>query len=121
MTLVNKSELFKLANHLRKENNLSQKEAFAVAKAQLNNVSANELIKAMKRGNVKFTFLNRRGKAITTTGTLNFDKVPTNRKVEGSKQSKNTNMCVFYDVRHGVYRQFDKTKVMEIISKYPKK
>lgn len=121
--MATKSELFSLANQLRKTG-ISQKEAFAKAKQQLANNTLSlgyKCIEAMKTGNVKFTFINIHGNKITTTGTLNFDKVPTNRKVEGSKHAKHNNMCVFYDVRHGVYRQFDINKVTDIISTHIKK
>lgn len=121
MTTINKSELFSLANKLRRANNLSQKEAFAAAKAQLSSISADSIIDAMKQGNVKFSFINNHGKTITTTGTLKMDRVPTQRKVEGSKIAKHSNMCVFYDVRHGVWRQFDITKVTAFHAAHPKK
>ena len=116
------SDLFTLANRLRKQNGLPQKEAFAMAKAQLENpVSqpdmAAVLYNMMKEKNVKFTFQNAKGKNITTTGTLRMEKVPTNRKVEGKRDARNDNMVVFYDVRHGVMRQYDATKVVSILSK----
>ena len=114
------SELFTLANRIRKSTGVSQKEAFAQAKAQLSGESSsldNKLIEMMKKGNVKFTFRNNKGKEITTTGTLMMEKVPTNRKVEGKKTAKSENMTVFYDVRHGVYRQFEAGKVVNIMTK----
>lgn len=122
------SDLFTLANRIRKQNGVSQKEAFALAKAQLtahkneetssasDNMSS-ELINRMKTGNVKFTFRNNKGRECTTTGTLRMEKVPTNRPVEGKKDKRNDNMCVFYDVRHGVYRQFDMNNVVRIHTK----
>ena len=116
-----KSEIFSLMNRLKKQHNLSQKEAYAMAKAELEGKSeatlADELIRKMQNGNVKFRFENR-GKSIVTTGTLMLTKAPTNkRKVEGSQKTKNDNMVIFYDIRHGVYRQFDRNKVQEILSK----
>ena len=116
-----KSEIFSLMNRLKKEYNLSQKEAYARAKAELevkySNNLGDELIQKMQNVNVKFRFENR-GKSIVTTGTLMLTKAPTGkRKVEGSQKPKNDNMVIFYDVRHGVYRQFDRNKVLEILSK----
>lgn len=120
------SDLFTLANRIRKQNGVSQKEAFALAKAQLtapkeeavsSTVDTTDLISRMKKGNVKFTFRNNKGRECTTTGTLRMEKVPTNRKVEGKKNQRNDNMVVFYDVRHGVYRQFDMNNVVRIHNK----
>ena len=50
-------------------------------------------------------------------GTLDMSKVPTNREVQGRKTAKDENTQVFYDVRHGVYRSYQKDKLVEIISK----
>lgn len=120
------SDLFTLANRIRKQNGVSQKEAFALAKAQLSapkaeehtpSVDTNELLSRMKKGNVKFTFRNNKGRECTTTGTLRMEKVPTNRKVEGKQSKRSDNMVVFYDVRHGVYRQFDMNNVVRIHNK----
>ena len=120
-TSYSSSELFTLANRIRKTTGVSQKEAFAMAKAQLSGESTSsldsKLIEMMKKGNVKFTFRNNKGKEITTTGTLQMEKVPTNRKVEGKKTAKSENMTVFYDVRHGVYRQFEAGKIVNIMTK----
>ena len=120
-TSYSSSELFTLANRIRKTTGLSQKEAFAMAKTQLSGESTSsldsKLIEMMKKGNVKFTFRNNKGKEITTTGTLQMEKVPTNRKVEGKKTAKSENMTVFYDVRHGVYRQFEAGKIVNILTK----
>lgn len=120
-TSYSSSELFTLANRIRKTTGVSQKEAFAMAKAQLSGESTSsldsKLIEMMKKGNVKFTFRNNKGKEITTTGTLQMEKVPTNRKVEGKKTAKSENMTVFYDVRHGVYRQFEVGKIVNILTK----
>lgn len=121
---INKSKLFKLMNKIAREAGMTQKAAYAEAKRRLietDNVASDALLKVlmknMKNGNVKFTFKNRNGKFITTTGTLRFNKVPTNRKVEGRKSPKNDDMILFYDVRHGVYRQFNKNNIIEILSK----
>lgn len=118
------SDLFTLANRIRKQNGVSQKEAFAMAKAQLEtpvsetNVDMAAMLRNMMlKQNVKFTFKNAKGKEITTTGTLRMEKVPTTRKVEGKKEARHDNMVVFYDVRHGVMRQYDATKVVAIHSK----
>lgn len=116
------SELFTLANRIRRTNGCTQKEAFALAKAQLTADNSDSslydtLMAKMKSGNVKFTYKNNKGQNITTTGTMQMNKVPTTRKVEGKKTAKNENMTVFYDVRHGVYRQFDKNCIVAIVEK----
>lgn len=112
------SEIFSLMNRIKKEEGVTQKEAYAMAKARLtasDTVSLVEkLIQRMMSGNVQFVFMNR-GKRIVTTGTLRPNKIPTNRKVEGSRIRKTEDYVVFYDVRHGVYRQFNKNNVLEII------
>ena len=137
------AKVFQAENKIRAAKHISMKEACAQAKAQLiaeaetavktaepvvetpTNVAetpANmkfppELVEKMKNGNVKFVFFNNKGKKITTTGTLDMSKVPTNRDVQGCKTAKNENTQVFYDVRHGVYRSYQKDKLVEIISK----
>lgn len=138
---VNKSEVFKLMNQLAK-NGMNRKEAYAAAVAQLTAEPAVEevvvtevceatpvvpdtklaktLIKLMKSCNVRFTFSNRHGRNITTTGTLMMEKVPTNRKVEGKKKAWKPDTIVFYDVRHGVYRQCTKASVVSIDKVYKK-
>ena len=120
---INRSELFKLMNQLRKNREMTQKEAYAEALKQLEekySVECNpelckELVAQMMTKRVKFTFVNRQGKTITTTGTLVKDYIPTDRKVEGSKKPKSENHVVYYDARHGVYRQFEKNKVVAIL------
>lgn len=117
-----KSELFTVMNRIRKEQNLSLKEAYAEAKKILDqkysstgtDKLADQLMAKMKTGYVQFTFVNRHGKQITTTGTLDMSRVPVTRKVEGSQKPKSENNVVFYDGRHGVYRQFDRTKVVSM-------
>jgi hypothetical protein len=118
MNTTSKSELFTLANKIRKENKCSQKEAFALAKEQLNNNTTmdlhNMLVALMMVKNVKFTYKNTKGQNITTTGTLLTSHIPTNRKIQGRKTAKDDNFQVFYDVRHGVYRSYKKTEVVKI-------
>lgn len=119
-TSFSNSELFTLANAIRKSQKVSQKEAFAMAKKQLlnksNNVLHDELVSKMKVGNVKFTFENKAGKHITTTGTLMSSHIPSDkRKIEGRKVARNEDEQVFYDVRHGVYRTYNINKIVEII------
>ena len=114
------SELFTLANVIRKSQKVSQKEAFAMAKKQLLNKSSNslhdELVSKMNVGNVKFTFENKAGKYITTTGTLMSSHIPSDkRKIAGRKVARNEDEQVFYDVRHGVYRTYNINKIIEII------
>lgn len=119
----NRSELFKVMNQLRKNGGMTQKEAYAQAVKQLEekySVECNpdlckELIAQMMTKRVKFTFINRQGKTITTTGTLVETYIPTGRKVEGSRKPKSENHVVYYDARHGVYRQFEKSKVVAIL------
>lgn len=142
----NVSKLFSLANNLKKIHNISQKEAFAMAKEQLeaaakeaaapapattspvnsaNPVASPELTErleaAMKAGNVRFSFLNEKGKLITTVGTMRPEAVPTTRKVDGKKDARSADMRVFYDVRHGIYRQFNVNKVVGITTEAVKR
>ncbi len=139
---ISPAQVFPVANKIRAAKHISMKEAYAEAKAQLiaeaentvKNASASvaltnvvetpvnmelhtQLVEKMQNANVKFVFFNNKGKKITTTGTLNMSKVPTNRKVQGRKDAKDENTQVFYDVRHGVYRSYQKDKLVEIISK----
>lgn len=136
---VKPAQVFPLANKIRKEQGCSMKEAYALAKAQLiaeatavveapaavvetpvnvttpvNMDMHAELVAKMTTGNVKFTFKNAKGKFITTTGTLDMSKVPTNRPVHGRKEADNENVQVFYDVRHGVYRSYQKDMLVSI-------
>lgn len=133
MVKILPAQIFPVANKIRKEQHVSMKDAYAMAKQQLlsgttnmvthtnivetltNMNLHNQLVKQMKEKNVKFTFKNHRGKLITTTGTLRMEKVPTNRKVEGRKTAKNKNSQVFYDVRHGVYRSYIKENLVSIL------
>lgn len=138
----NVSKLFSLANNLKKIHNISQKEAFDMAKEQLEAQakeaaatpapvnSANpvaptglteRLESAMKAGNVRFSFLNEKGKLITTVGTTRPEAVPTTRKVDGKKDARSADMRVFYDVRHGIYRQFNVNKVVGITTEAVKR
>lgn len=118
-----KSELFKRMNAIRKERGLSMKEAYAAAKAEMLNTTVREcnpelgkkVVEAMSNNNVRFSYKNRKGKVIVTVGTTRFDRVPTARIVQGSRKCKPGN-TLFYDVRHGVYRQFDPNTVTEIQS-----
>lgn len=73
-----------------------------------------KLIAKMRRGNVKFTFINRLGKQITTMGTLIKSKVPTTRKVAGATKPRDKEYVVFYDVLHGVRRQFNRNQVVAV-------
>lgn len=122
-TNINRSELFKLMNQLRKNDGMTQKEAYAKAvemleqknNAENHDVLSQQLIAQMMTKRVKFTFINKHGKTITTTGTLVKNYIPTGRKVEGSRKPKSENHVVYYDARHGVYRQFEKSKVVAIL------
>ena len=107
-----KSELFTVMNRIRKEQNLSQKEAYAEAKKVLDLKYSSTVTENYEP--YVFPQENRHGKQITTTGTLDMSRVPVTRKVEGSKKPKSENNVVFYDGRHGVYRQFDRTKVVSM-------
>ena len=111
-------EICKVANQIRKERKCSQKEAFALAKAQLTaqaeapvvNDNANstmtkeQFVKMLQAGSVKFSFKNNRGVVNTTKGTLNPDMITKTRKIAGAKVAKNPEGIVFYDRIHGVYR-----------------
>ena len=113
-------EICKVANQIRKEKKCSQKEAFALAKAQLavqaqtetpvvndnanSTVTKEQFVKMLKAGSVKFSFKNNRGVVNTTKGTLNPDMITKTRKIAGAKVAKNPEGIVFYDRIHGVYR-----------------
>ena len=74
-----------------------------------------QLIKYMKERNVKFSYKNDRERIVTTTGTLRLENAPENkRKVEGRKTPKSDNRTVFYDVRHGIFRQFDNDSIVAV-------
>ena len=119
------SELFSRANFLRTTFGISQKEAFAMARKQLDeeyNMTQDEAIgnynklhALMLVGNVKFSFMNKHNKMITTTGTLMESHIPTGKRtIQGRKTPKSDEYEVFYDVRHGVYRSFNKLKVVKV-------
>lgn len=118
MNTTSKSELFTLANKIRKEHKVSMKEAFAMAKEQLSKNTTmdlhNMLVALMTVKNVKFTYINNKGNNITTTGTLMTSHIPTNRKIYGRKTAKDDSYQVFYDVRHGVYRSYKKENIIKI-------
>ena len=117
-------EICKVANQIRKERKCSQKEAFALAKAQLaakaqqatqteapvvndmanSTVTKEQFVKMLEAGSVKFSFKNNRGVVNTTKGTLNPDMITKTRKIAGAKVAKNPDGIVFYDRIHGVYR-----------------
>ena len=113
-------EICKVANQIRKERKCSQKEAFALAKAQLaaqaeapavndiasstTTVTKEQFVKMLEAGSVKFSFKNNRGVINTTKGTLNPDMITKTRKIAGAKVAKNPEGIVFYDRIHGVYR-----------------
>lgn len=126
---ITPAQVFPVANKIRKEMHVSMKEAYAMAKQQLESVVTNvvetannvvdlnlhnTLVEKMQNANVKFKFTNKKGKQIITTGTLNMSKVPTNRDVKGRSTAKDDNTQVFYDVRHGMYRSYQKDKLVEI-------
>lgn len=111
-------EICKVANQIRKERKCTQKEAFALAKAQLaaqaetpvvndnanSTVTKEQFVKMLEAGSVKFSFKNNRGVINTTKGTLNPDMITKTRKIAGAKVAKNPEGIVFYDRIHGVYR-----------------
>ena len=111
-------EICKVANQIRKERKCSQKEAFALAKAQLaaqaetpvvndndnSTVTKEQFVKMLEAGSVKFSFKNNRGVINTTKGTLNPDMMTKTRKIAGAKVAKNPEGIVFYDRIHCVYR-----------------
>ena len=120
MNTYSKSELFSLANKIRKEQKVSQKDAYALAKAQLENVNNenlhDKLYIMMKQRNVKFTFKKNKNKEITTTGTLVESHIPSGKRtIQGRKEPKDNMTQVFYDVRHGVYRSYNKNKLVRIV------
>ena len=115
---INYSELFTLANRIRKESKCSQKEAYARAKAQLMEETPNasaehvasagltkdEFIKKLQAGSVKFSYRSTRGMVITTKGTLKDEMITKNRKIAGAKTPKNPAGIAYYDRIHGIYR-----------------
>lgn len=115
------SELFSAANKLRREG-FSMKEAFAKAKEILSNQEVqnassvhDELVKRLNTGRVKFSFENTRGVMITTTGTLVADYIPGNRKIQGRAIARAAGDVIFYDVRHGQWRSFNRNRKVSIL------
>ena len=93
-------------------------ESFHVATMDDSNPKAplyNCLISEMEKRNVRFVYTNSKGEKISTIGTLRTSEVPTTRKVNGRLTPRKETNTVFYDVRHGIYRQFDIETVVEII------
>lgn len=101
-----------VANRLRKEMNISQKEAFARAKEMLKNANAlaktsmnrEQFVKLLEQGSVKFTYKSPRGMVVTTKGTLKDEMITKNRKIAGAKTPKNPEGIAYYDRIHGIYR-----------------
>ena len=76
--------------------------------------SLNVLLRcAMLTGSVKFSYKSKRNRIINTTGTLHTAKIP-DREIAGDRVPKDNNMCVFYDVRHGIYRQFPQDGLISV-------
>lgn len=126
MATPDNSILFKRMNAIRKETGLSMKEAYARAKAELtepevtgNPALGKKVLEKMANNNVRFSYKNQKGKVIVTVGTTRFERVPKARIVQGSRKCKAGN-TLFYDVRHGVYRQFNPDTVIEIQSISPR-
>ena len=88
-------------------------ERILAEKRAMNDACA-RLLDAMKDSAVKFTFINERGLQSTTTGTLDKERFPKTRMVAGTLNPKNENMFSFYDIRHGVFRQFEQDKLISI-------
>lgn len=72
------------------------------------------LVKEMKTMNIRFSYDNGRGRIITTTGTLNKNSIPDYKKIPGRSEPKKDGFTVYYDVRHGIYRQFPDDKLIAI-------
>lgn len=113
--MVTKSELFTLANNLRKSNGISQKEAFAMAKHQLESRSAKtpDLAKMLASGSVDFTFKSTRGIITRTRGTNHPAMITKNFKIRGANRPVD-GAIVFYDRLHGMWRTVKNTDVIEI-------
>lgn len=108
-------EICKVANRLRKELNCSQKEAYARAKAILENESTGsnrtqvgltkeQFVEKLRGGSVKFSYRSTRGMVVTTKGTLKPEMITTTRKIAGAKTPKNPAGIAYYDRIHGIYR-----------------
>lgn len=124
---MNKSELFTLANQLRKELHLSQKDAYAMAKSRLsaavvpfaNKTMYQELEEKLKAGVVKFTHKNKAGKEITTVGTLVETRIHSRiggdmSKIPGRREPKSEEYAVYFDIAHGFYRPVIKDNIIKI-------
>lgn len=100
-----------IANKIRKERGISQKEAFAIAKQELNNaeksssnvITKEAFTKMLEDGSVKFTYRNRKGIQHTTKGTLCTKLLPMRNNVLGRKYTNDPECVAFYDRIHGVY------------------
>lgn len=94
-----------------------KKSAAKVQEAVVNSTDlGKKLIAKMRRGAVQFTFINRLGKQITTVGTLIKERIPTTRKVAGAIKARDKDHVVFYDLKHGVRRQFNRNQVVAILA-----
>lgn len=118
----NNSAIFSLTNKLVKTMKLTRKEAYAEAKRQLsapvaetNSVtSLGEFTKLLKKHRVKFSYINSKGREITTTGTTNPSLITKTYEVKGRKTTNEENTVVFFDVRHGIYRPVNVEKITKI-------
>ena len=98
-------QICSIANKIKKERGITQKEAFAIAKAMLAEKEQNpeksektildELVERMTTTFVKFTYTNKAGKEETTVGTMNPELVSKTYIPQGRKTSKSDDTVVF--------------------------
>lgn len=119
----NNSAIFSLANKLVKTMKLNRKEAYAEAKRQLSAAPAvetksvttmAEFTKLLSKSRIKFSYVNSKGREITTTGTTNPSLITKTYVVKGRKTTSAENTVVFFDVRHGIYRPVNVEKITKI-------
>ena len=115
----NHSAIFSLSNKLVKTMKLTRKEAYAEAKRQLSVEAKSvttmaEFTKLLKKNRVKFSYVNSKGREITTTGTTNPAFITKTYVVKGRKTTSAENTVVFFDVRHGIYRPVNVEKITKI-------
>lgn len=118
----NNSAIFSLSNKLVKTMKLTRKKAYAEAKRQLSApavetksvTTMTEFTNLLSKNRIKFSYVNSKGREITTTGTTNHSLITKTYVVKGRKTTSAENTVVFFDVRHGIYRPVNVEKITKI-------
>lgn len=108
----------RVANQILKERKCTRKEAYAIAKAQLENkggMTRQKFEVMLKAGRVKFSFRNSRGGVSMTKGTLNPAMITTSYKPAGARVAKDPDGIVFFDTLHGAYRTVLFKNLVEVL------